>query len=66
MPHSGAEMAEQILRIGPDVPIIFMSGTSCVSEMPEHLKPFRIEKLSQMIQESLQAETALSPNHHLV
>jgi DNA-binding NtrC family response regulator len=62
MPHSGVEMAEQILRIGPDVPIIFMSGYPSVSKMLKHLKrcrvlekPFDLEKLSQMVRESLHA-----------
>lgn len=40
MPHSGVEMAEQILRAAPSARIIFMSGTAGITDFPVHLKRF--------------------------
>jgi two-component system cell cycle sensor histidine kinase/response regulator CckA len=63
MSHSGVAMAEEILRIRPDVSIIFMTSTMNVSQMPEGLKqcrvlekPFGVEHLSQAVQDSLRVK----------
>jgi two-component system cell cycle sensor histidine kinase/response regulator CckA len=42
MPHSGAEMVDQILRFTPSANIVFMSGTAGAPDLPSHLRHFPV------------------------
>jgi two-component SAPR family response regulator len=64
MPHSGVEMVDEILRFEPEMPIVFMTGTAGVSDIPEHLKrchllekPFSVERLSTVVKECLRVKS---------
>jgi len=59
MPHSGPEMADEVLEAEPSAKIAFMSGT--VSELPRHLKdlpilekPFTANDLVRFVRQCLQ------------
>jgi DNA-binding NtrC family response regulator len=63
MPYSGVEMAEKLLRIAPDMTVLFMTGAPVLSEVTEHVKycrilekPFGIERLLRTVQECLRSE----------